>query len=177
MKEIVIISLLGIVVLALDVLKMRKLVLPTILLGLLGLIGVSIADWGHNETPFAQYGGMLTFDNTALAFTIAFATIAFLWFVLAGDSYTSGSSDRTDIFALVLFSLCGAVVLSAYTNLVMLFLGVEILSIPVYVLAASHRKNVLSNEAGFKYFFLGSLASAVLLFGISLTYGAVGSFN
>jgi NADH-quinone oxidoreductase subunit N len=106
MKEIVIISLLGIVVLALDILKMRKLVLPSILLGLLGLIGVSIADWGQNETPFAQYGGMLTFDNTALAFTIAFATIAFLWFLLAADSYPSGSTQRTDIFALVLFSLC-----------------------------------------------------------------------
>ncbi|MFM9003974.1 MAG: NADH-quinone oxidoreductase subunit N, partial [Flavobacteriales bacterium] len=64
-----------------------------------------------------------------------------------------------------------------YTSLVMLFLGVEILSIPVYVLAASQRTNVLSNESGFKYFFLGSLASAVLLFGISLTYGAVGSFE
>jgi len=177
MKEIVIISLLGIAVLALDVLKMRKLVLPVIILGLLGLIGVSIADWGLNETPFAQYGGMLTFDNTALSFTIVFATIAILWFLLAGDNYTSGTSQRTDIFALVLFSLCGAVVLSAYTNLVMLFLGVEILSIPVYVLAASQRKNVLSNEAGFKYFFLGSLASAVLLFGISLCYGAVGSFE
>jgi NADH-quinone oxidoreductase subunit N len=177
MKEILIISLLGIVVLALDVLKMRKLVLPVILLGLLGLVGVSIADWGMNETPFAQYGGMLTFDNTALSFTAVFATIAFLWFMLAGDSYSSGTSQRTDIFALVLFSLCGAVVLSAYTNLVMLFLGVEILSIPVYVLAASQRKNVLSNESGFKYFFLGSLASAVLLFGISLTYGAVGSFE
>ena len=177
MKEIVIISLLGIAVLALDVLKMRKLVLPVIILGLLGLIGVSIADWGLNETPFAQYGGMLTFDNTALSFTIVFATIALLWFLLAGDNYASGTSQRTDIFALVLFSLCGAVVLSAYTNLVMLFLGVEILSIPVYVLAASQRKNVLSNEAGFKYFFLGSLASAVLLFGISLCYGAVGSFE
>ena len=177
MKEIVIISLLGIAVLALDVFKMRKLVLPLIILGLLGLIGVSIADWGLNETPFAQYGGMLTFDNTALSFTIVFATIALLWFLLAGDNYASGTSQRTDIFALVLFSLCGAVVLSAYTNLVMLFLGVEILSIPVYVLAASQRKNVLSNEAGFKYFFLGSLASAVLLFGISLCYGAVGSFE
>ena len=177
MKEIVIISLLGIAVLALDVLKMRKLVLPVIMLGLLGLIGVSIADWGLNETPFAQYGGMLTFDNTALSFTIVFACIALLWFILAGDNYTAGTSQRTDIFALVLFSLCGAVVLSAYTNLVMLFLGVEILSIPVYVLAASQRKNVLSNEAGFKYFFLGSLASAVLLFGISLCYGAVGSFE
>lgn len=177
MKEIVIISLLGIAVLALDVLKMRKLVLPVIMLGLLGLIGVSIADWGLNETPFAQYGGMLTFDNTALSFTIVFASIALLWFILAGDNYTAGTSQRTDIFALVLFSLCGAVVLSAYTNLVMLFLGVEILSIPVYVLAASQRKNVLSNEAGFKYFFLGSLASAVLLFGIALCYGAVGSFE
>jgi NADH-quinone oxidoreductase subunit N len=164
-------------VLALDVLKMRKLVLPVIMIGLLGLIGVSIADWGLNETPFAQYGGMLTFDNTALSFTIVFASIALLWFILAGDNYTAGTSQRTDIFALVLFSLCGAVVLSAYTNLVMLFLGVEILSIPVYVLAASQRKNVLSNEAGFKYFFLGSLASAVLLFGISLCYGAVGSFE
>jgi hypothetical protein len=74
MKEILIISLLGIVVLALDVLKMRKLVLPVILLGLLGLVGVSIADWGMNETPFAQYGGMLTFDNTALSFTAVFGT-------------------------------------------------------------------------------------------------------
>ncbi|MFM7725842.1 MAG: hypothetical protein ACKO7B_04010, partial [Flavobacteriales bacterium] len=108
MKEILIISLLGIVVLALDVLKMRKLVLPVALLGLLGLIGVSIADWGMNETPFAQYGGMLTFDNTALSFTAVFAAIALLWFLLAGDSYASGTSQRTDIFALVLFSLCGA---------------------------------------------------------------------
>lgn len=177
MKEILIISLLGIVVLALDVLKMRKLVLPVTVIGLLGLIGVSIADWGLNEIPFAQYGGMLQFDQIALSFTIIFAFIALFWFILAGDSYSAGSSQRTDIFALVLFSLCGAVVLSAYTNLVMLFLGVEILSIPVYVLAASDRKNVLSNESGFKYFFLGSLASAILLFGISLTYGAVGSFN
>ena len=177
MKELLIISLLGIAVLALDILKMRKLVMPVIVLGLLGLIGVSIADWGRNEVPFAAYGGMLTFDNTALAFTIIFALLGVFWIILAGDYYLVSTSKRTDIFALVLFSMCGAVVLSAYTNLVMLFLGVEILSIPVYVLAASNRKNVLSNESGFKYFFLGSLASAVLLFGISLTYGAVGSFD
>lgn len=61
--------------------------------------------------------------------------------------------------------------------MVMLFLGVEILSIPLYVLAASDRKNILSNEAGFKYFFLGSLASAVMLFGIALIYGATGTFD
>jgi NADH-quinone oxidoreductase subunit N len=60
---------------------------------------------------------------------------------------------------------------------VMLFLGIEILSIPLYVLAASDRKNLLSNEAGFKYFILGSLASAVLLFGIALLYGSLGTFD
>ncbi|MFM7311512.1 MAG: NADH-quinone oxidoreductase subunit N, partial [Flavobacteriales bacterium] len=73
--------------------------------------------------------------------------------------------------------LCGAVVLVSFTNLVMLFLGVEILSIPVYVLAASNRTDKLSNEAGFKYFFMGSVASAILLFGIALIYGATGSFE
>ena len=177
MKEILLISLLGIGVLALDVLKMRKLIMPVIIAGLLGLIASCILDWNHNEIPFAQYGGMLLFDNVALAFTAVFAFIGLFWFLLAGDTYAAQSTERTDIFALVLFSMCGAVVLSAYTNLVMLFLGVEILSIPVYVLAASNRGNLLSNESGFKYFFLGSLASAILLFGIALTYGAVGSFE
>lgn len=177
MKEILIISLLGIVILALDVLRMRKLVLPVSIGGLLGLITACVLDWGKNETPFAEYGGMLTFDNMALAFTIVFAFIGIFWLILASDSYTVNSSRRTDIVALALFSMCGAVVMSAYTNLVMLFLGIEILSIPVYVLAASNRKDLLSNESGFKYFFLGSLASAILLFGISLVYGSAGSFE
>jgi len=72
--------------------------------------------------------------------------------------------------------LCGAIVLASYNNLVTLFLGVEILSIPLYVLAASDKRSVKSNESGFKYFFLGSLASAILLFGVALVYGSTGSF-
>lgn len=177
MKEILIISLLGIAILAIDLVRLRKLALPITIAGLCGLIASAILDWGQNEVPFAQYGGMLRFDNYALAFTITFAFVAALWFLMNSDYYAAGSSKRTDIFALSIFSLCGAVVLSSYSSLVMLFLGVEILSIPLYVLAASDRKNQLSNEAGFKYFFLGSLASATLLFGIALIYGAFGSFD
>lgn len=177
MKEILIISLLGIVILALDILKMRKLLLPTLFIGMLGLIGSAIMDWGQHEIPFAQYGGMLQFDNYALIFTIAFAWIALAWFLMNSDHYVLNSSKRTDIYAMVAFSLCGAVVLVSFTNLVMLFLGVEILSIPVYVLAASNRTDKSSNEAGFKYFFMGSVASAILLFGIALIYGATGSFD
>lgn len=177
MKEIIIISVLGIVVLALDILKMRKLILPLTVAGLTALVACSILDWGHNEVPFAQYGGMLLFDNYALAFTSVFGILGIFWLLMNSDQYAPTSSKRTDIFALMIFSMCGAVVLASYTNLVMLFLGVEILSIPVYVLAASDRKNVLSNESGFKYFFLGALASAILLFGIALVYGACGSFD
>ena len=177
MKEILIISLLGIVVLAVDLMKLRKLVMPVTITGLAALFICSFLDWGHNEIPFAQYGGMLVFDNYALAFTMVFSFIGILWFLMTSDAYDGQTQKRTDIYALSLFSMCGAVVLASFSNLVMMFLGVEILSIPLYVLAASDRKNILSNEAGFKYFFLGSLASAILLFGIALIYGAAGSFD
>lgn len=67
--------------------------------------------------------------------------------------------------------------MTAFSNMTTLFLGIEILSIPMYVLAASKKNNLASNEAGFKYLIMGSLASGFLLFGIALVYGAVGSFD
>jgi NADH-quinone oxidoreductase subunit N len=177
MKELIIVALLGIAMLAIDILKLRKLALAVGALGLLSLIGVSAADWGTNQVPFAEYGGMLLFDNYALAFTIAFAAITLLWLFLTSDTYGTNHHRRIDIYALSFFSLCGAVLMVSYSNLVMLFIGLEILSIPLYALAASNKRDLLSNEAGFKYFFLGSVASAVLLFGIALIYGACGSFD
>jgi NADH-quinone oxidoreductase subunit N len=73
--------------------------------------------------------------------------------------------------------MVGVFILTSYTHLVMLFLGVEILSIPVYVLAGSDKRNLYSNEAAFKYFLLGAFASGFLLLGITFVYGAIGSFN
>jgi NADH-quinone oxidoreductase subunit N len=67
--------------------------------------------------------------------------------------------------------------LCSYTHLSMLFLGIEILSIPVYVLAGSNKASLYSNESAFKYFLLGSFASGFLLLGIAFVYGAIGSFN
>lgn len=177
MKELIIVALLGIAMLAIDILKLRKFALAVGALGLLSLIGVSVADWGTHQVPFAEYGGMLLFDNYALAFTVAFAAITLLWLFLTSDTYGSNHHKRVDIYALSFFSLCGAVLMVSYSNLVMLFIGLEILSIPLYALAASNKRDLLSNEAGFKYFFLGSVASAVLLFGIALIYGACGSFD
>jgi NADH-quinone oxidoreductase subunit N len=124
MKEIIIISVLGIVLLALDIIKLRKLILPVSVAGLLGLITSCVLDWGNNEIPFSQYGGMLLFDNYALGFTAVFGILGIFWMLMNSDQYPATSSRRTDIFALVVFSMCGAVVLSSFTNLVMLFLGV-----------------------------------------------------
>lgn len=84
--------------------------------------------------------------------------------------------DWSAVYSLMLFSTTGAILLFGQTNLLTLFLGIEIMSIPLYVLAASKRNQAPSLEAGLKYFILGSFASAFLLFGIALVYGTTGSF-
>ncbi|MDZ4823040.1 MAG: NADH-quinone oxidoreductase subunit N [Flavobacteriales bacterium] len=174
MKELLITSILGVAVLGFDILRLRKFVFPLIVISLLATIAFVVLDWGRNENPMAN--NMLLMDNFALGFIGAMSVITLFWFLLSKD-YFGNDSKMVDLYALVLFALCGAMVLSSFSNLVMLFLGIEILSIPVYVLAASKRGDVLSNESGFKYFFMGAVASAILLFGIALVYGTVGSFD
>ncbi len=174
MKELLIVSLLGVAVLGLEVLRLRKIVYPLIAVALMAVCACVFIDWNMSEDPFGN--GMLRFDNYALAFTGLFAILTLLWLVFSRNYFGSGERS-VDLYALSVFSLCGAMILASYQNMVMLFLGVEILSIPVYVLAASKRGNQLSNEAGFKYFFLGAVASAILLLGIALLYGATGTFD
>lgn len=174
MKELLISSLLGIAVLGLDMLRLRKAILPLICIGLLGLIAAVIFDFGNLANPFTN--DMLLMDGFAMAAIGIIAVLTLGWFALTSESYGS-QSKRTDTYALILFSMAGAVILVSYTNLVMMFIGIEILSIPLYVLAASDRTSPASNEAGFKYFFLGAVASAILLFGIALVYGATGTFD
>jgi len=84
--------------------------------------------------------------------------------------------DWSAVYSLMLFSTCGVILLFGQRNLLTLFLGIEIMSIPLYVLAASKRNQAISLEAGLKYFILGSFASAFLLFGIALVYGSTSSF-
>jgi NADH-quinone oxidoreductase subunit N len=121
------------------------------------------------------FSNMIRFDNVALAFSGVILATAFFWFILANDYFEE--DHVTDHFALVLFALVGALMLTSFSNMTTLFLGIEILSIPMYVLAASKKNNLASNEAGFKYLIMGSFASGFLLFGIALIYGATGSFD
>lgn len=149
--------------------------LPIVLLACaLGIMSITLP-WQGDFT--AVMHNMLTFDNLSMSFSLVmvFLTIGIL--ILSHYYYQPSVEHLSDIYALFMFSLSGGVLLVSFHNLVMLFLGAEILSIPLYILAASHRRNLSSNEAGLKYYLMGSFATCFMLLGITLIYGASGTFD
>ena len=175
MKGLFIISGLGVLAMLAEIFKFKRALYPIVLIGILAALVANFMEFNNNMS-IEQFNNMIRFDNVALAFSSVILITAFLWFILAND-YFNAETSLADHFALVLFAITGALMLTAYSNMTTLFLGIEILSIPLYVLAASKKKDVKSNEAGFKYLIMGSFASAFLLFGIALIYGATGTFD
>jgi NADH-quinone oxidoreductase subunit N len=177
MKAILVLTSLGIISLLAEIFRFRRALYPIVILGLMGAIATTVSYWWYDDGDFAKYfGGMINFEDSSVIFSTIIITTGLLWFLMS-DTFFNKDNPRTDLVALVLFAMVGAVILTCYTNMAMLFLGVEILSIPLYVLAGSRKDSLSSNEAAFKYFIMGAFASAFLLFGIALVYGATGSFN
>ena len=167
-------SVLGVLVLLLGVLQKKSWLLPLILIGLVVAMGITATYWG-TDRALAKH--MLVFDHTALAFTMVLIFSTFLIFAFAAHYYRPVERPLEDVYGVTLFALVGAVMMTSYGNLIMLFLGIETLSIALYVLAGSHKEAITSNEATLKYFLLGSFISGFLLFGIALIYGSVHSFD
>ena len=119
---------------------------------------------------------MVVFDNYSLAFTALIIFISLIWFAISPVFFHEPSSE-TDHFVLIIFSLIGGVIMTSFSNMIMLFLGIEILSISMYILAGSNKSSLSSNEAALKYFLMGAFATGFLLFGITLIYGQTASFN
>lgn len=175
MMALLVILIIGILALLAEVLNFKQILYSLSLIGIVIAIGMNLKEWNHNFT-WKYSDNMLMFDNLALAFSTVLLITVFLWFLMS-KSYFSEETSLVEHTSLVLFSLIGSLMLVSFNNLVTLFLGIEILSIPMYVLAASNKRDILSNEAGFKYLIMGSFASGFLLFGIALLYGAAGSFD
>ncbi|GJG88663.1 NADH-quinone oxidoreductase subunit N [Gemmatimonadetes bacterium T265] len=95
--------------------------------------------------------------------------------LLAGDDARATRVSQTESFALMLLSASGMMLLGAGRDLILIFLGIELMSIPQYVLAAINRRSARSAEAGLKYFLLGAFSTAFLLYGVALVYGATGA--
>jgi NADH-quinone oxidoreductase subunit N len=120
---------------------------------------------------------MLRLDRFSAYATVVVAAGSFLVCWLSITYLAEIGINHGEYYALVLLSTSGMMLLVAATDLLALFLGLELMSIPIYVLAGFERRNVRSNESAFKYFLIGSFASAVMLYGIALVYGVAGSLG
>jgi NADH-quinone oxidoreductase subunit N len=127
--------------------------------------------------PFTAVAGAIGVDGFSVFMTVVICASVVLAALLADGYLRREGLDGPELYILLLLSASGGVIMSAANDLIVLFLGLEILSLAVYVLAAMHLRRVTSQEAGIKYFVLGSFASAFLLYGIALTYGATGTTN
>ena len=174
MNAIILISVLGILSMMSEFIGLKKFIYPIILISLIGILGYNACTfWNNTELHY----GMLMHNNYSIAFGSLLITITLFWFILFRSSYNTGEFNQGDHYALILFSTVGGLVLVSFTNMSMLFLGVEILSIPLYILAGSRKKDLHSVESSIKYFILGSFATGIMLLGIALIYGATGSFD
>ena len=174
MNALIAVTALGILTMMLGVWQLKKWNLPVIIVGLMVSFGLNMLEW---DTTVHYFNEMMIVDKYAVAFNGVLIFTTILVFMFANTYYRSVERPLEDIFSLMLFALAGAIVMTSFSNLAMLFIGIEILSISMYVLAGSKKFDLASNEAALKYFLTGSFATGFLLFGIALIYGTTGSFN
>ncbi len=120
---------------------------------------------------------LLHFTKFGLLFNSICILATLLFTMLSGRDIEAVGSYVAEYFALIFFVLCGVGIVTSYTSLLMLFIGIEIISIPVYILTGSDKRNLKGNEAALKYFLMGAFSTGILLMGIALLYGTNGNFN
>jgi NADH-quinone oxidoreductase subunit N len=174
MKALLLVSGLGFLGILSEILNFKKFIYKLSIVGLLVAIVVTFLEW-DNPTP-AYFNNMVYFDNLAISFIAVLLITGLLWFLMA-ESIFENDGLQSDKSTLVLFSIVGAICMVAYNNITMLFIGIEILSICMYVLAGSKKESLGSNESAMKYFLMGAFATGFLLMGIAFIYGASASFD
>ena len=174
MNTLIAIIGLGVLCLLFEILNFRKAIIPVTLIGLIGILGLTLSEL---NSPATYHNNMIVVNKFSVAFSSLFIVLTIFLVALSDNFYEKHQTKISDYIAIKIFLLSGAVAMVSFGNLSMFFLGIEILSISLYVLAASDRMNIKSNEAGLKYFLMGSFASGILLFGICLIYGAMGTFD
>jgi NADH-quinone oxidoreductase subunit N len=174
MNTLIATTALGVFCLLFEIFNLRKAIVPITIVGLIAILGLNISEFGMQAS---YYNNMVVVDKFSTAFSSLFIVLTIFLVALAHNFYENHQSKLSDFIAIKVFLLAGCLAMVSFGNLAMFFLGIEILSISLYVLAASNRMNLKSNEAGMKYFLMGSFASGIILFGICLIYGAIGSFD
>ncbi len=144
------------------------------LLGLALCGGETVILWGSQD---AAFGNAIMLDNFALFFTQVFLGVAALTILSSIHYIREMKIHEGEFYALVLFATAGMILMAAANDLIVFFLGLETMSIAVYVLTGIWRASSRASEAAMKYFLMGAFATGFLLYGIALMYGATGSTN
>ncbi|RYE24250.1 MAG: NADH-quinone oxidoreductase subunit N [Sphingobacteriales bacterium] len=180
MKAIIAATLIGVIMMFAGLfIENKRSVVTLITILMFVLLGVNIYELmlTPSDAPQLFFNSMLRIDRYALWFNTLMTGCTCLYLLLIGKEVAKVGAHVADYFALITFILCGIYLLSGYNNLLILFIGIEILSIPQYILAGSDKRNLKSSEAALKYFLMGSFSTGILLMGICLLYGAAGSFD
>jgi NADH-quinone oxidoreductase subunit N len=146
--------------------------------GILIVVTANIFEFLGHPLFVADTKGMLKFDSFGLHFNTICLLATLLLFLLNGKDFEKVGLHVSEYFSLIFFALCGVMILSSFNTLLLLFLGIEILSIPLYILTGSDKRNLKSNEASLKYLLMGAFSTGLMLMGIALIYGGntFGSF-
>ena len=140
--------------------------------GLAGAMGITLAQAGQSTTGF---NGMVTLDGFSSFLNSLFLGSGLLGIAIAYGYLKRMGIERGEYYVLLLFSTSGMLLMAQASDLIVVFLALELLSIPLYVLAAFARPRIESEEAGIKYFLLGAFATGFVVYGITLIYGATGN--
>ncbi|MEY5047578.1 MAG: hypothetical protein RLZZ175_937 [Bacteroidota bacterium] len=178
MIALVILALLGVFLMMSGVLGIgRKSAGVVATLGIGAALLANTLMWDKDVTALNEmFNKMMIVDNYGLAMVGVILASAFGLFLLSDKYFSEITNYFTEHYALYIFALVGMICMVMYNNLSMLFIGIEIMSVSLYILAGSNKTNLASNEASLKYFLMGSFATGILLMGIALIYGATGSF-
>lgn len=173
---IISITTLSIIVLLIESLikKSERLSFGVTVIGLFVTTYFSITTFELSGTAFNQ---MVTIGGFASIFSVLFSVAALLTVMLSRDYLQKENANFGEFYILILFSTLGMMLMASAADLILLFIGLELMSICLYVLAGYFRNRQLSNEAALKYFLLGAFATGFLLYGIALVYGATGTTN
>lgn len=170
-----IVAIAGVIVMIVDAFSSPRQRLVTGTLSLLSMLAAAAATvwlWVARPLTASAFNGMIVLDEFRLSFTMIFIIVAILTLLIATIWIETENLPAGEFHALLLFATAGMMLMASAGDLVIVFLGLEILSIATYVLAGFRRTDTRSNESSLKYFILGSFASAFLLYGIALIYGA-----
>jgi NADH-quinone oxidoreductase subunit N len=154
----------------------RRVTLAVSLLGL-AISALVLAMMWMSPQPAIAFNGMVAHDNLRMAFSFVFLLVTALTILISTVWVDNENVPAGEYHALLMFATFGMMLMASGNDLVVIFLGLETLSIATYVMAGFRKSDLKSNESAMKYFILGSFASAFLLYGMALIYGATGSTN